>query len=392
MRESSQHNGVLGTMSNETTLSAPLSINISQSLCPTNPVPPVTTYLPPFLVFPMFFAASTWAGLSKGETSILYLFFFFFFSIAVSILLLLFVVKGFLSLCVCVNERIAMSYKYLMALSHTDVDGDDVYDFDGADAQETIRQSATAPSAKQYRTVPKDKTLAIESKIDEFGIISGLDWVESFLVDGGKVPAGVNPNDDIKREDEFYALAKAAAENAKKLLKEHKVSIQRPGDYFAEMLKTDDHMERVREKMLNEEKKIETQEKARKQRENKKFGKKVQQEVLHERARHKRATLELAARRGKDLLQNEGADFGVEAISGASLRNKKSAKRQARDERFGHGGKKKHAKSNTKESTDDMSGFPGRRMKQGFGAQGNKKKGNPKRLGKSKRQKMKNKQ
>lgn len=51
-------------------------------------------------------------------------------------------------------------------------------------------------------------------------------------------------------------------------------------------------------------------------------------------------------------------------------------KRESKDKKFGFGGKKKYAKSNTKDSTNDFSQFPGRRGAAGKGA---------KRAGKEKR-------
>ena len=56
---------------------------------------------------------------------------------------------------------------------------------------------------------------------------------------------------------------------------------------------------------------------------------------------------------------------------------KPNGKRQKKNEKFGFGGKKRHAKSNDAESTNDMSGFSAKKMKG--------KKDKKPRLGKSKR-------
>ena len=53
------------------------------------------------------------------------------------------------------------------------------------------------------------------------------------------------------------------------------VPTQRPEDYYAEMVKTDDHMRKVRQCLLSRQKMLEQKEKARKMRELKKYGKKV---------------------------------------------------------------------------------------------------------------------
>ena len=57
----------------------------------------------------------------------------------------------------------------------------------------------------------------------------------------------------------------------------------RPPDYFAEMVKSDAHMERIRQRFLDEKDKIKRSEQKRKEREGKKFGKQVQMEKLKER-------------------------------------------------------------------------------------------------------------
>lgn len=44
-------------------------------------------------------------------------------------------------------------------------------------------------------------------------------------------------------------------------------------------------------------------------------------------------------------------------------RSQKRNKRAAKDEKYGHGGKKRHAKSNDSESTGDLKGFSSRKMK-----------------------------
>ena len=63
-------------------------------------------------------------------------------------------------------------------------------------------------------------------------------------------------------------------------------------------------------------------------------------------------------------------------------------KRQFKDKKFGFGGKKKGGKANTKQSTDDVSGYkPFRANNKKVG----KMAGKPKRAGKARRQKMKSK-
>ena len=72
-----------------------------------------------------------------------------------------------------------------------------------------------------------------------------------------------------------YHQAQSSALTGLKKLEKLGVPTRRPDDYFAEMVKTDDHMRRVRQCLLSRQKVLEQREKARKLRELKKYGKKV---------------------------------------------------------------------------------------------------------------------
>eukprot|EP01147_Barroeca_monosierra_P010573 gene10573-2696_t len=254
----------------------------------------------------------------------------------------------------------------------------------------------------KWENVPKDPKIALEAKVKEFEISSSLPWTETFLVNSGALPEDIDPNDDFQREDAFYDVTLKAILRGQLLLKKYDVPIERPNDYFAEMLKTDDHMEKIRQTMLKDQAKLETAERNRKLRDMKKFGKKVQQEILQERQKKKKAAMQMANRHGKALSEAKGLDtFDVEALDQKSLHKVKGTRknvgknprRLAKDSKFGFGGKKRGLKQNTGVSAADMSGFPGRKMKKLDGpkrnSQGkpNQKKNRP---GKHTRNKIKN--
>uniref|UniRef100_M4C717 Uncharacterized protein n=1 Tax=Hyaloperonospora arabidopsidis (strain Emoy2) TaxID=559515 RepID=M4C717_HYAAE len=111
-----------------------------------------------------------------------------------------------------------------------------------------------------------------------------------------------------------------------------------------------------------------------------KVAKEVQAEKIKERNMQKKETLEAVKqwkkRKGKDIRSGlkDGDDGELDSIivSGKRKhtggdRDKGSKKprtnktREAKDAKFGFGGKRRHAKSNTKESTNDISGFSGAR-------------------------------
>ena len=67
-----------------------------------------------------------------------------------------------------------------------------------------------------------------------------------------------------------------------------------------------------------------------------------------------------------------------------------NGKRKAKNEKWGFGGKKRGVKSNTKESSNDVSDFRSNRKSPGGGAAKKKKIGGNKRPGKNVRKQMKN--
>ena len=68
----------------------------------------------------------------------------------------------------------------------------------------------------------------------------------------------------------------------------HSLPFTRPADYFAEMVKSDSHMERIRQRLLDESAGMKRAEDKRKEREGKKFGKQVQLERIRERQQSKK--------------------------------------------------------------------------------------------------------
>lgn len=178
---------------------------------------------------------------------------------------------------------------------------------------------------------------------------------------------GASADNDLERELAFYKQALGAAHGARAQCKKAKIPFMRPSDYYAEMIKSDVQMHRVRTKLLEEEKGIKASEDARKMREAKKFGKKVQVEKQLERQKKKTQELakisQLRKKRGK---QEDDDDFDVrveEAVSERPSKKQKTGKptkKQTKDKKFGFGGKKRFAKSNTAESTLNSEKPPGR--------------------------------
>ncbi|KAG6194523.1 hypothetical protein E4U10_002838 [Claviceps purpurea] len=192
-------------------------------------------------------------------------------------------------------------------------------------------------------------------------------------------------SDDLQRELAFYSQCLEAAKIGRANLHAEGVSFSRPKDYFAEMIKEDAHMEKVKAKLIEEASAKKASAEARKLRDLKKFGKQVQVAKLQERQKAKRETLDkiknLKRKRqesGGDMNTNEADIFDVSVDNELATHSRRKgapergglssgpgAKRQKKNEKYGFGGKKRHAKSGDAVSSGDLSGFNTKKMKAG---------------------------
>jgi len=221
----------------------------------------------------------------------------------------------------------------------------------------------------------------------------------------GKAPSvangEVNADDDFQREMFFYRQAQATVLAALPLLNKHGIATKRPGDYFAEMAKSDQHMQKIRKKLISKQAILEKSEKAKKLREQRKFGKKVQIEVIQKRQKEKKAMMTAVKKYQKGMTDKLDFLEGDQKTSKDSSQGPKkavnknkgpNAKRKYKDQRFGFGGKKSGKKWNTKESHNDVSSFRAKVAHAKGGKGGKKGKGGGKqnkRPGKTVRKKMK---
>lgn len=281
------------------------------------------------------------------------------------------------------------------------------------------------------KKVAKNNVPAMRQKLEEMK--SALNWIEHLDLVNKPAPlapelaykqdlhvkertsqlkqdkAGVAIEDDVvhndfKREMIFYRQAQAAVLEGLPRLHSMKVATKRPEDYFAQMAKSDDHMNKIRAKLLSKEQGQERADKIKKLREMKKYGKKVQIEVQQKRQKEKKDMMDELKKMRKGQESNmeflekgpvnkksEGGGKGAVPGKGAIL-----AKRKGKDKKFGFGGKKRGLKTNDKKSNNDISDFAFNKSGGGGvkgGGRGGKSlgKGAKTRPGKGKRQKIKNK-
>lgn len=271
--------------------------------------------------------------------------------------------------------------------------------------QKAFATGRLKPGLNVEQEAPKEfinNLVGLKNKLED--LKTKLSWVERLDVTNDPAPAPpgteIEGEDDIhndfKRELIFYRQAQATALTGIQRLHKLGIPTKRPEDYYAQMAKTDDHMKLVREKLQQKQVSMERSEKAKKLRELRKYGKKVQQEVLQKRQKEKKEMLDAVKKYRKG--QKNKVDF-LEDMEPRQKNQQKTKnehrpnkKREFKNKKFGFGGQKKRSKMNTASSSGDMSEFdpnvhqrrPGKKIVN----KGNKNK--QKRPGKSKRQKAKN--
>lgn len=167
-----------------------------------------------------------------------------------------------------------------------DIPVSDLEDLDDEDKEDliphtrlTINNTSALQAALDRISIPTDKSVAFAS---HQSVISSVNTADS-------IP---DVSDDLQRELAFYSQCLDAAKEGRMRLLAEGVAFSRPKDYFAEMVKEDAHMEKVKAKLIEEASAKKASAEARKLRDLKKFGKQVQVAKLQERQKAKRETLE----------------------------------------------------------------------------------------------------
>ncbi|KAJ0254785.1 rRNA-processing protein EBP2 [Hirschfeldia incana] len=222
-------------------------------------------------------------------------------------------------------------------------------------------------------------------KLQDISWPEDVDWTHKLTVEIDQGPQAVDVNDDLAREMAFYTQALEGTRQAFSKLQEMGLPFLRPGDYYAEMVKSDTHMEKVKSKLLYEKKQMEEAEERRKARDNKKMAKEVQSQKMKERAKQKKDEIESVKKWRKQRQQSGFSEKGAGELDlefgngksfqrgggkkrpgvspgdrsggkGKSTSRMNNKKREFRDSKFGHGGRKGLSKQNTAETTNDFKG------------------------------------
>ena len=153
--------------------------------------------------------------------------------------------------------------------------GDDGDDDDGDD-------DGSAPDASVGRLYDK---AGLELACKTLDRSADLAWVETLDLAAAEPVEVESAHDDLQREVAFYTLALDAVKEGREKLTELGVPFKRPDDYFCEMIKSDGHMARVKDRLIFEQKKMAAFEQRKEQQERKKFSRAVQARVVFRRCR-----------------------------------------------------------------------------------------------------------
>ncbi|KAI3519215.1 hypothetical protein L1887_08242 [Cichorium endivia] len=223
-------------------------------------------------------------------------------------------------------------------------------------------------------------------KLNDMTWPEDVDWIHKLSLDIQQEQE-VDVNDDLARELAFYTQALEGTREAFLKFQTTNLPFLRPSDYYAEMVKTDSHMEKIKGRLLVEKRRMEEAEERRKTRDNKKKAKEVQALKQKERVKQKKDEIESVKKWRKQRQQGgfaeKDGDMGLPFEDGKESDKSKKNKRQGvspwdrsggkgkeqkggngkrksrefRDSKYGFGGKKGIKKQNTAETTNDFRGF-----------------------------------
>ena len=174
-----------------------------------------------------------------------------------------------------------------------------------------------------------------------------IDFLEYPInISQSEIPQNLNPDDDIKRELIFYNIAKENAIQGMIQLKKLGEKINRPDDYFVEMLKSDEQMVKVKKQIINEQQYIKKFEAKKQKMQNIKFAKSIKDFQNKEKSKFKRQTLQGVENWKKHIknnpddyrnidkfFNNKKKKFNPKDLAGKSVKYKSREKRLA-DERY----------------------------------------------------------
>ncbi|CAM9185843.1 unnamed protein product [Ectocarpus sp. 12 AP-2014] len=194
-----------------------------------------------------------------------------------------------------------------------------------------------------------------------------IPWEETLTV--SDVPLELaDVHDDLKREVSFYNNALEAVKRGRSLLVAANVPYKRPEDFLCEMVKTDAHMDKIKDKLIFEQQKMDAFEQRKARQEQRKYAKELNSNKVAEKSKRKKEGLEEIEQWKKGAKRSRGGpladDDGLDAVlSGNKAGGRgggpggRNVKREAKNKKYGFGGKKREKGQSDPRSLNDLSQY-----------------------------------
>jgi len=133
-------------------------------------------------------------------------------------------------------------------------------------------------SEEEINDIEALNTISARMKEDFHKIMKSkdVDWLETMdLTSDQGINPDLNVDDDIRRELIFYNLSLKNAAKGINKLKERNQKLNRPEDFFAEMVKSDIQMQKIKKQIVTEQIRIKKFEERKQKMQNVKFAKAV---------------------------------------------------------------------------------------------------------------------
>ncbi|CAM9163275.1 unnamed protein product [Chrysoparadoxa australica] len=259
-------------------------------------------------------------------------------------------------------------------------DEDEMAEIEDAEMELAAAKAMMEEQHQQRVAQRQDKQLAAAVIFNKEGLLqkvqecknSSLGWGETlatceFPLDLEKADA----HDDLKREVAFYKCALLAVKRSKQLLAEEAIPYKRPDDFLAEMIKSDEHMAKIKDKLIFEQKKMEAFDQRKQSHEQRKFAKELKQRKAKEKATKKAEALGAVEQwkreskkrggAGAPLPDNDGLDEVLSGRKKARLGDRSTnidtrKNRERKNAKFGFGGPARLKKQASTKSLNDMGG------------------------------------
>ena len=151
---------------------------------------------------------------------------------------------------------------------------------------------STTDDLVPHQRLSKNNEHALLKCLNAITTTFSTSFAEDFTIIAPKETVIPDANNDLDRELALLGQALHASTEARRFILREGIPFSRPKDFFAEMVKSDEHMDKIKRRTAEELAGNMAAADARRQRNLKKFGKQVQIAKIQERQRAKRETLD----------------------------------------------------------------------------------------------------